>query len=308
MDPAYNMNNKAYGRHLMFHNEKKGTLADEQSGSRKGRRSAELALQKVLTMDQLRQSRRAGFLCSNDALQCYDRIVHNVAMLCMLSKGAAANALQSLFATLQNGAHSIMTGYGQSDETYGGKAHMEQGNLPIQGVLQGNGMGPFIWAMVSSVLLSCMATAGHVATLAGALSGKVLTFVGYAFVDDTDICFTADNNDQPASELLPAFQNSVDCWAGLLNATGGGLEHRENKTFWHLIDFKWTGDKWEYHSSLDTPGEISIQVTDSDERATLCRKEPHEGSKTLGIVQAMDGNQRGRAQRTCLRIHWELNT
>ena len=57
MDPAYNMNNKAYGRHLMEYNERKGTLADEQSGSRKWRRAVEVALQKVLTMDLLRQLR-----------------------------------------------------------------------------------------------------------------------------------------------------------------------------------------------------------------------------------------------------------
>ena len=87
MDPAFNMNNKFYGRKLMAHKERLGTLADEQSGSRKGRRSAEVALQKVLTMDILRQKRRAGFLCSNDALQCYDRIVHNIAMLSMRSRG-----------------------------------------------------------------------------------------------------------------------------------------------------------------------------------------------------------------------------
>ena len=68
--------------------ERYGLLADEQSGSRKDRQAAEVALQKVLTMDILRQKRRAGFLCSNDALQCYDRIVHNVAMLSMLSRGA----------------------------------------------------------------------------------------------------------------------------------------------------------------------------------------------------------------------------
>ncbi len=76
MDPAFNMNNKAYGRTLMAYAEQHGLLADEQSGSRKQRRAAEVALQKVLTMDILRQQRKAGFLCSNDALQCYDRIVH----------------------------------------------------------------------------------------------------------------------------------------------------------------------------------------------------------------------------------------
>ena len=153
MDPDFNMNNKEYSRKLMEHNEIHGTLADEQSGSRKARRAPEVALQKALTMDILRQQRKAEFLCSNDALQCYDRIVHNVAMLSMLSRGGHKPHLQSLFGTLQNGEHKVMTGYGVSEPMYGGRSCSLQGLLPIMGVLQGNGMGPFIWVIISSVLI-----------------------------------------------------------------------------------------------------------------------------------------------------------
>ena len=46
MDPGYNMNNKEYGRTLMAHNEKLGTLAEEQSGSRKRRRASEITIKK----------------------------------------------------------------------------------------------------------------------------------------------------------------------------------------------------------------------------------------------------------------------
>ena len=53
MDPAFNMNNKEYGRKLMEQNEAHGTLADEQSGSRKARRAPKVALQKALTMNIL---------------------------------------------------------------------------------------------------------------------------------------------------------------------------------------------------------------------------------------------------------------
>ena len=133
MDPAFNMNNKAYGRYLMGYNERKGTLADEQSGSRKAQRAAEETLRKVLSLDFQRQLRRAGFLCSNDALQYYDRVVHSAAILAMLSRGGHPEALQSLFATLQNGEHSVMTGYGKSEETYGGRSRQERGELPLQG-------------------------------------------------------------------------------------------------------------------------------------------------------------------------------
>ena len=96
-----------------------GLLADEKIW--KDRRVAEVALQKVLTTDILRQKGWAGFLCLNDALQCYDRIVHNMAMLSMLSRGANPKALRSLFETLQNAEHSIMTGFGKSKAQYGGR-------------------------------------------------------------------------------------------------------------------------------------------------------------------------------------------
>ena len=69
MDAAYNVNNKWHGREFMKHNEALETVPEEQWGSRKWKKAAEVALKKVLAMDLLRQFRRAGFLCSNDAIQ-----------------------------------------------------------------------------------------------------------------------------------------------------------------------------------------------------------------------------------------------
>ena len=289
MNPAYNMNNKEFGRLLMAYCERQGLLSDAQSGSRKHRRAAEVALQKVLTMDILRQQRKSGFLCSNDALQCYDRIVHSVAMLCMMSRGADPVALRSLFSTLQNAVHCVMTGFGPSEPMYGGIMRAMQGLLPIMGILQGNGMGPFVWAIISSVMLSCMLSSGYHATLIGCLSGLALHLVGYAFVDDTDLVYTAQSNDTPAGHMLPQFQKAVNYWEGLLRATGGALEPK--KTFWYLIDFKWTGTKWVYHSKEDTPGDTTMRLPDTDDTVVLSRLEPHEACKTLGIHMAMDGNQ-----------------
>ena len=82
----------------------------------------------------------------------------------------------------------------------------------MQGVLQGNGMGPFIWCLISSVLMSCMHTMGYMARLVGCISGLTLTFMGYGYVDDTDVCFTGQDNDTSAATLLGLFQKAVDCW------------------------------------------------------------------------------------------------
>ena len=294
MNPAYNMNNKEFGRRIMAYCERHGLLADAQSGSRKGRRAGEVALQKVLTMDILRQQRRSGFLCSNDALQCYDRIAHNVAIMSMMSRGADPKALRSLFATLQNADHCVMTGYGASEPQYSGKTRKQQGLLPPQGVLQGNGMGPFVWVLISTIMCICMELAGHTSNLEAVLTSLAVALVGYIFVDDCDTTKSAKDNDTPALEILPEFQEQVDYWEGLLRSTGGALEPA--KTFWYLIDFKWTGNRWEYHSVADSPGEVTMRLPDSQERVTLRRLEPDEASKTLGIHIAMDGNQEAQTQ------------
>jgi hypothetical protein len=95
------------------------------------------------------------------------------------------------------------------------------GLLPIMGILQGNGMGPFVWAIISSVLLHVMMGQGCAGLLTGVLTGLVLRVVGFSFVDDTDLNHTAKDNTTAATSLLPEFQKTVDCWEGLLRATGG---------------------------------------------------------------------------------------
>lgn len=121
------------------------------------------------------------------------------------------------------------------------------------------------------------------------MSGMAITLMGYCFVDDSGVCLSAENSTTTAAELLPKFQAAVDCWEGVLRASGGGLEL--TKTFWHLIDHKWTGNKWEYHTVTDTPGKINLPKLDSEDRETVSWKEAFEASKTLGIFIAMDGNQ-----------------
>ena len=223
MPPPYNMNNKWYGRKFMKHNEALGTIPQEQAGSRKRHRSALVALKKVLSMDLLRQFRRAGFLCSNDAIQCYDRIAHNVAMLSMLRLGADLNTLQSLFGQLQNANHYIMTGLGLSETTYGGDKRKQAGKLPLQGVMQGNGMGPIIWLAISVLLISTMHSLGFATVFWSAMTHATLSMIGFIFVDDCDLIIAPPDEITSAQSYLPQFQKAVDAWEALLRATGGGL-------------------------------------------------------------------------------------
>jgi len=62
---------KHVGRKIMHHAEKAKALALEQYGSRKRHKATDLALNKTLTYDILRQLKRPGSVCSNDAKSCY---------------------------------------------------------------------------------------------------------------------------------------------------------------------------------------------------------------------------------------------
>jgi hypothetical protein len=105
---------KHIGRQMMLNAELHSTLAKEQYGSRKRHRAIDLALNKVLTNDVLRQAKQTGAVCSNDAKACYDLIGHAQASLCMQRQGVPKSAVQCLFTTLQEATHYVRTAFGDS--------------------------------------------------------------------------------------------------------------------------------------------------------------------------------------------------
>jgi hypothetical protein len=184
----FNMNNKMSGRDVMFRAEELGAIPKEQAGSRKNHRSVLLALIKVLTMDLLRLRRQAGALCSNDAKSCYDRIVHWIAALCMRRLGLQKEPTFKMFKTIQLAWNNIATAYGESKRRYGGTRW-----LPLQGVGQGNGAGPMIWAVISAVLIAIMKRHGHGISILSPRTRMALYVVCFAFVDDTDVVHGGKN-------------------------------------------------------------------------------------------------------------------
>jgi hypothetical protein len=153
MHAEFNMNNKKLGRDMMLFAESCNVLAPEQFGSCKNHQSIIAALNKRLNMDVLRQQRQAGALCSNDVKSCYDRIVHNIAALSMLRLG---DQLASMLLTLQQSSCSISTAFGISRKNYGHNRY-----IPLQGIGQGNSVGPAIWVVSSTAVITTMRTAGH---------------------------------------------------------------------------------------------------------------------------------------------------
>jgi hypothetical protein len=183
----------------------------------------------------------------------------------------------------------VITAFGESNRRYRGT------HRPLQGVGQGNGAAPAIWAVISAVLLSIMRDEGFGLNLLTAFSMMAIVIAGIAFVDDTDLLHAVTHPNMPGSLLIPQMQRVVDTWEGLLRATGGAL--RDEKLYCYLIEFKFQQGRWKYRSKQELSGGLDMNVVDSRSelrplRVPLTRLEPSEARETLGVFTAMDGNWR----------------
>jgi hypothetical protein len=182
-----------------------------------------------------------------------------------------------MFSTLQNFEHTIRTAYGDSEDTYG----RDMWVIPMQGLYQGNGAGPLIWVVVSSPLLDIMREEGFGTFFKTSLSAKVVRFVGYAFVDDTDLIQTGKDGSETGLEILEQMQVGVNLWEGIIDATGGALSVEKSR--WWLIDFLWDDQgEYTYAKIADLPGELTVKDFDGIVKP-IQRMEPDEAFETLGL-------------------------
>ena len=202
MSAKFQICNKNIGRLSLAHGEQAGAISADQHGSRKYHQAIKTCLNKKLLCSQ--QQRQALAFAMNDAKGCYDRISHSFAVLTLMSFGLARSVAVVLFATLQRACHLISTSFGHSKAVYGDEP------VPLSGVGQGNGIGPSLWALISTKILDAMQHAGHRVTLRSSLSGSPLCLVGFGFVDNTDLVTLAPSVSCPAKSLIPSFQRSLD--------------------------------------------------------------------------------------------------
>jgi hypothetical protein len=240
-----------------------------------------LAVNKVLTYDLMRQLKRPGAVCSNDAKSCYDLIGHTVASLAMQRMGVPKGVADCLFTTLQSGIHEVRTGYGDLECSYGGEYWMI-------GIGQGNGAGPAIWAVVSTPLLNILWEHGFGLSYKLPISGLTLCFEGFAFINDTDLIQMLEMHNT-ADEVHQKLQGEAT-----LAATSGAIV--PERTDWYLIDFHLTAGNWRYKTIQETPGDLFVEDI-SGERKLLSRVEVHESRETLGIIISPDGNMNGQFEK-----------
>jgi len=262
--------------------EKAKSLACEQYGSRRNHTAIDLAVNKSLSYDLLRQLKHTGAVCSNDAKACYDFIGHTTASLAMQRMGVPKAAVDCLFSLLQTASHKVRTAFGDSETSYGG---LDDSRLPMHRICQGNGAGPSIWAALSSPILTYMRSKGFGLKFISPIFSTQVRFSGYAFVDNTDLLQVISALQQYGF-AISSLQQAIDTWEGGLKVTGRALV--PEKTFMYLIDFEWKNGEWSYKYAKDCPGKVFANDI-FENRTELQRVEPNIAEETLGILLAPDG-------------------
>jgi len=168
----------------------------------------------------------------------------------MYQCGVNKPSLICMFSTIQHLRHHIRTLFGDLQISAG----TELWAVPISGIGQGNGAGPQIWAVVSTPILNMLREAGFGAGFKLAISGMRVFFVGYSFINDTNIVQTGPTITSTGQEVLPLMQAALTLWEQGLHATGAALV--PEKSFWYLINFWWQGCKWRYATYATELGEL----------------------------------------------------
>jgi hypothetical protein len=278
----FNQNNKRLGRQAMYLAEKYKTIAVEQFGSRKNMAAIDQSLNKALTFDLWRQLRIPGAICSSDLLSCYDRIVHSFASICLQRMGVPQEPIVSMFSTIQSLHHHIRTVHGTSSRSFSGKDWA----IPIHGVGQGNGAGPQVWAILSTPLFDMVRSEGGGSIFVSSLSQRSLQFVGFAFVDDTDLVVSNCNN-LSGTTVFNTMQQALSAWYGGITASGGAIVPA--KSHWYFVDFIWNQGVPKYKSVALSPGQLQVHDA-SGQLCTIRQLKPSDAERTLGVRLAPDGN------------------
>ena len=273
MEPDFNFLNKLIGKRIMEMAEKAGTLAPEQFGSRKKKSAIIHAINKQITTDIIRQDKRDFCVVILDAKGCYDRITAMYAAFAMRRQGATKAMVNIIFETIKDMKHSIRTSFGDSEETY------KQTNERFHGILQGNGAGPTIWALISSTLLDRLRSKG-MGVVIPTSTGYQLQIPAFAFVDDTDLL-------QELDIKTPTPQEAVTEWNDGLQTTGGLIVG--DKCLFQVVRHKWKNDKWTIENVMDEDIEVSIP-DDNGRMHNIKQSQPFAGELALGVAFSPTGD------------------
>ena len=148
LEADFNFHNKLIFGSRMMHLARQQGMVPEEVYNEKGRTADDAVLQQTLVYDISRITKRPLVVAQVDAAQCYDRVALAAAALTLRAFKVPHSAVYAMLHSLHTMEFFLRTGFGQSDDFFGGK---EDGK---QGLAQGNGAAPASWQQLSTVMIN----------------------------------------------------------------------------------------------------------------------------------------------------------
>ncbi len=119
------------------------------------------------------------------------------------------------------------------------------------------------------------------------MSDSELSFVAYAFVDDTDLIKMAKYSMDTLEDVMANMQRAMDTWGGMIWATGGALV--PEKTFWYAIEFEWEEGEWKLVENNDEDAALMMRDAKNQLQPIDCLS-LDTSRRTLGVRQCPTGS------------------
>ena len=210
---------------------KRGAIPSSQY-ARKGNRSIEATLVKIMVFDQLRFNKTNDSFIVIDLKNCFNRMAYPISYLATQRLGVHSSMYDQN--SLLNKTF-IRTAYGDSIWLY-----TDESNRPLQGVVQGNGAA----TPISCVILTYLQSKAIGVYFISAISLSVFSIIAILYVDDPDILITAIQKDESISSIVKRTQKAAAIYQLVVHQIGGAV--RRDRCRWYLIQLQWKQDKWSY--------------------------------------------------------------
>ena len=284
-----------FGKAMVENGLKHNQIHPSAYGSVPKRTAQDAAMEKVLSIDIMRITKRTGAIFDCDAKGCYDRIV--AALQSISNRRLGVSRTTSLFFSRfwRVCEHHVKTKFGISKLNYAStRAEI------LYGIGQGNGAGPAFWLSTLIVMFTVLDKLCNGMTFTSPCGDKHHKSSGLGYVDDVTLGTTVTENpnlnndniheysDEEEGQVHAEISNIGQNWELMLHTNGGLLELR--KCYWVFVVWKWIKGVAVMKSANETNVELRIRQTEDGKIITIPKKDISDAPRILGVHIAVDGS------------------